>query len=80
MRMHTLAAALAATLATSAALPAGAQTIYPLDRAEIMAGGRFDFKVEFPGAPAEADVKVTINGQDAAAFFGKPATCTSRMM
>ena len=30
----------------------GAQTIYPLDRAEILAGARFDLKVEFPGAPA----------------------------
>jgi len=25
-----------------------AQTIYPIDRAAILAGSRFDFKVEFP--------------------------------
>ena len=32
-------------LSTSAA---DAQTIYPIDRAEILSGARFDFKVEFP--------------------------------
>ena len=26
-----------------------AQTVYPIDRAEFLAGSRFDFKVEFPG-------------------------------
>ena len=51
--------------------PATAQTIYPLTRAEILAGSKFDFKVEFPGAKAPADLKVTINGQDAAKVFGK---------
>jgi alkaline phosphatase len=25
-----------------------AQTVYPIDRAEILAGAQFDFKVEFP--------------------------------
>ena len=29
------------------AVPAGAQTIYPIDRADILAGARFDLKVEF---------------------------------
>ena len=75
MRIPSLAMAL---LASGMAMPAGAQTIYPLDRAEIMSGGRFDFKVEFPGAPAQAEVKVTINGQDPAAFFGKPAQFIAR--
>ena len=28
--------------------PAYSQTIYPIDRADILAGSRFDFKVEFP--------------------------------
>ena len=50
---------------------AQAQTIYPLDRAEILAGGKFDLKVEFPGAPEQAAVKVTINGQDAAKVLGQ---------
>ena len=69
-RARTLAAAL---LATSIAAAAQAQTIYPLTRAEILSGTKFDFKVEFPGAPAAADVKVTINGQNPATLFGKPA-------
>ncbi len=29
--------------------PAAAQTIYPYDRADILAASRFDFKVEFAG-------------------------------
>jgi alkaline phosphatase len=49
---------------------AHAQTIYPLNRAEILAGAKFDFKVEFPGAPAETDVKVIVNGKDAARVLG----------
>jgi alkaline phosphatase len=49
-----------------------AQTIYPLDRAEILAGGKFDLKVEFPGAPEQSAVRVTINGQDAAKVLGLP--------
>jgi alkaline phosphatase len=53
---------------------ASAQTIYPLSRAEILAGSKFDFKVEFDGAPAAADIKVTINGRDVAQVLGKSAT------
>jgi alkaline phosphatase len=48
-----------------------AQTIYPLDRADILAGAKFDLKVEFPGAPAPSAVKVTINGQDAGKVLGQ---------
>lgn len=55
-------------------VPAFAQTIYPLNRAEILAGSRFDLKVEFPGAPASGDVSVTINGKPAAEIAGKAAT------
>jgi alkaline phosphatase len=57
---------------------AHAQTIYPLNRAEILSGSRFDFKVEFPGAPAQSAVRVTINGKDAAEVAGKPATFMER--
>lgn len=57
-----------------ASAAAQAQTIYPINRADILTGAKFDFKVEFPGAPAEADAKVTIAGRDPAAFFGKPGT------
>src|SRR5262245_32740195 len=57
---------------------AQAQTIYPLNRAEILAGTRFDLKVEFPGAPEQSAVRVTINGQDPAALLGKSATFAQR--
>ena len=50
-----------------------AQTIYPISRAEILAGAKFDFKVEFDGAPAADDLKVAINGRDAAQVLGKSA-------
>ncbi|MEI6200732.1 MAG: alkaline phosphatase [Enhydrobacter sp.] len=59
-------------------IPTQAQTIYPLNRAEILAGARFDFKVEFPGAPEQAAVKITIDGQDAATVLGKSATFVQR--
>lgn len=50
-----------------------AQAIYPADRAEILAGSRFDFKVEFANVPVEGDVTVTINGRSPAEVFGKAA-------
>lgn len=48
-----------------------AQIIYPLDRAEILAGSVFDLKVEFPGNPDPKSLKVFINGVDAATALGK---------
>lgn len=61
---------LATTLLTVGFLSAAqAQTIYPIDRAEILAGAKFDLKVEFPGAPKADAVKVTIDGKDAAEVF-----------
>ena len=69
----SLAAGLAALTLVSTPV-AEAQTIYPLNRADILTGAHFDFKVELPGAPAEGDVKVLVGGKDAAAYFGKPAT------
>src|SRR5581483_5205815 len=65
--------ALVATVIAGASLPAAAQTIYPLTRAEILAGAKFDFKVEFPGPAPAPDLKVTVNGRDAAEVFGKAA-------
>ncbi len=67
MLRHVLAV-LAALISLCGA--ARAQTIYPLDRAEILAGARFDFKVELAGAPAPEAVSVTINGQPAAEVLG----------
>ena len=75
---HLLAVNLALASALLAAATAQAQTIYPLDRAEILAGSRFDLKVEFPGSPAQSAVRVTINGQGAAAVAGKPETYLER--
>ncbi|SEG66158.1 alkaline phosphatase [Bosea lathyri] len=73
MQLKTLWHAIAIGSAFAAA-PVAAQTIYPINRAEILEGSRFDFKVEFPNAPASADVAVTINGKPAAETFGKPTT------
>lgn len=59
-----------------AAVPgfAGAQTIYPIDRATILSGSKFDFKVEFPSVVKEADVKVLVNGEDYEKVLGKKFT------
>jgi alkaline phosphatase len=61
MKNAIAAARLGLSLA-AVATPAAAQTIYPLDRAQILVGADFDLKVEFPSAPASADVNVTIGG------------------
>ena len=58
-------------LAVAGGQPAAAQTIYPLTRAEILVGAKFDFKVEFSITTAPKEVKVTVNGRDAAQVFGK---------
>lgn len=68
---------IALALALSSA-PAFAQAIYPIDRADILAGATFDFKVEFPGLVDQAAIKVTVNGADYASAFGKPATYIAR--
>lgn len=55
-------------------LPAGtaqAQTIYPLNRAEILAGSRFDLKVELGADAPASDLRVTINGRDAGMVLGR---------
>jgi len=57
---------------------ATAQTIYPIDRAEILVGARFDFKVEFPDKVDAAKLKVTVNGQDYAAVFGRAGSFVER--
>lgn len=70
-------AGMAVTLVLSAA-PAFAQTIYPIDRADILVGAKFDFKVELPGLVDQAKLKVTLNGADYAAVFGQGGTFTAR--
>lgn len=64
--------ALSAAMLVAAAGCAAAQTIYPIDRADILAGARFDLKVEFAGTVDPAQAQITINGQEAGAVFGKP--------
>ena len=50
-----------------------AGAIYPIDRAAILAGSRFDFKVEFDGVSTPRDVRISINGTDyTTALGGKP--------
>jgi alkaline phosphatase len=61
-----------------AAAPISAQTIYPIDRATVLSGSRFDFKVEFPGVVAAGQAKVTINGRPAAQVLGHEPTLVER--
>src|SRR5262244_2766885 len=60
------------------ATPAGAITIYPIDRAQILAGSRFDLKVEFDGVVTASDARITIDGKDPAAAVGRPAAFVER--
>jgi alkaline phosphatase len=55
-----------------------AQTIYPIDRAEILHGSRFDIKVEFPALADPAKVELTLNGKDHAAVLGRTADFIER--
>lgn len=48
-----------------------AQAVFPVDRADILAGALFDVKVEFPGLVAPSDAVLTVNGVDHARQFGK---------
>ncbi|WP_026789555.1 alkaline phosphatase [Pleomorphomonas oryzae] len=66
--MRTLLLALAASTALIGT--ANAATVFPLDRATILAGSPFDFKVEFDGQVKADDVKVTVNGADYKATLG----------
>ena len=58
--------------------PTSAQTIYPIDRAEILAGAQFDFKVEFPDRVDPAKLKVTVNGTDYSTAFGQSGSFVDR--
>jgi len=72
--MRKFLLALAAT--TMLAGAANAATVYPLDRATILAGSPFDFKVEFDAAVKPEDVKITVNGEDYKAVFGADVAFT----
>lgn len=75
--MRAMSLAVLACLACSPVL-AQAQTIYPIDRAAILAGSRFDLKVEFPAIVDPARMRITINGRDAKDALGAQATLTAR--
>ena len=70
--MRIVSAALCALALLGTSHGAIAQTIYPLHRAEILAGSRFDFKVEWPQSPPETAVAVTINGKPLRDVLGAP--------
>jgi hypothetical protein len=74
-RFLVAAIGLAISISTS---PTSAQTIYPIDRAEILTGARFDFKVEFSGLADPSKVSVSVNGEDYAKAFGKTANFIER--
>lgn len=74
--MRRFLATLAATTFLTGA--AAAATVYPIDRATILAGSPFDFKVEFAGVVKPEDVKVTVNGQDYKTVFGKEPVFTEK--
>jgi hypothetical protein len=76
--MHRFAAAAACFAISIAGSASSAQTIYPIDRAEILSGARFDFKIEFSGLADPAKIAVSLNGQDYAKAFGKTATFIER--
>jgi alkaline phosphatase len=65
-------------VALSLVAPSSAQTIYPIDRADILAGSLFDFKVEFPELQASNTAAVTINGKPYANTFGRDAAFIER--
>ncbi|MFN3671888.1 MAG: alkaline phosphatase [Bosea sp. (in: a-proteobacteria)] len=69
MRRTVLAFAAATLIINSAP----AATIYPLDRATMLVGSPFDFKVEFSKVVQPAEIKVLVNGQPYEAVFGKKA-------
>src|SRR5262245_38383141 len=74
-RFLAAAAGFAISMVGSAA---HAQTVYPIDRADILVGARFDLKVEFAGLADPAKVFVTLNGEDHAKLFGKAADFVAR--
>ncbi len=68
----------AALCAAAFSATCAAQTIFPLTRADILAGSKFDFKVEFDSVLDAAQVKVTINAQDYSKALGKSAELIAR--
>ena len=74
--MRTVLAA-AAGIAILAASAGSAQTVYPIDRADILSGARFDFKVEFAGLADPAKISVTLNGKTTPRSSARPPRSSS---
>ncbi len=53
---------------------AHAGAIFPIDRAAILAGSKFDFKVELDAIAAGDRIRVTVNGADYATVLGRKAS------
>jgi alkaline phosphatase len=60
---------LAVLLAGCLARPAMAAAIYPIDRAQILAGEKFDFRVDFDTVIAPGSYTITIDGRPYAAVL-----------
>src|SRR4051812_36466206 len=76
--MRIVLAAAAGIAIAMAASAGSAQTVYPIDRADILSGARFDFKVEFAGLADPSKISITLNGKDYAQVFGRAATFVER--
>src|SRR6266513_3193500 len=76
--MHRFVAAAACFAISIAGSASSAQTIYPIDRAEILSGAQFDFKIEFSGLADPSKISVSLNGEDYAKAFGRTATFIER--
>ncbi len=79
LTLSLAAASLLAGIAGAVAADAAPTiTIAPIDRAIVLAGQKFDFRVELNGAAVKkSELKVTVNGQDAEAYFGKKGVFTN---
>ncbi|MEX8517617.1 MAG: alkaline phosphatase [Leptothrix sp. (in: b-proteobacteria)] len=60
-------------LLSTFSLAAHAGALYPIDRASVLAGARFDLKVEFDASSPESALQVRLNGKPVAAQLGKSA-------
>src|ERR1700716_928863 len=76
--MRTVLAAVAGIAISMAASAGSAQQVYPIDRADILTGARFDFKVEFASLADPTKISITLNGKDYVEVFGKAATFVER--
>ncbi len=91
MNLHYVVCILGLACALARGESSKAVTIYPIDQAAIVAGSRFDFKVEFPGVLDAGDFELKIGGKPAADMlrsqgtliqenFSKPTAADSQIL